>query len=57
MWPSLPIYVVACEIDLAIRNLVNYYCVDAEDHPVMAHYWLASQNLHKNGTISILFGG
>lgn len=46
MWPNLPICVAACEIDLVIRNLVNYYYVDVEDHPAMVHYWLALQNLH-----------
>lgn len=51
MWPSLPIYVVAYEIDSANRNLVNYYYVDAEDHPAMVHYLLASQNLHTKFSI------
>lgn len=50
MWPNLPIYVVAYEIDLAIRNPVNYYCVGVEDvdHPAMVHYLLALQNLRTN---------
>lgn len=54
MWPNLPIYVVAYEIDLAIRNPVNYYCVDVEDHPAMVHYLLALQNLRANFSIRIL---